>query len=281
MTEARRVAVVTGANRGIGLAIATGLAAHAMHVVLVCRRQEDGERAAATIRASTPSASCEVATADLSSRAGVGRLATMLVSRFPRIDVLANNAAVAIKRRTESVDGVEMTLAVNHLAPFALTLGVLASLGQGSRVITVSSQSQQRMNLVLDDLESRRRRYGGVRAYGETKLMNVLFTAELARLGAPRGITAFAMHPGVIATSLLLDYLPGFLRPAVRWYAGTPEDGADTAVWLATDPGVTSRSGNYFIARRPARPNPLGTDPALARSLWEVSERMTGVRWPS
>ncbi len=281
MTQVRHVAVVTGANRGIGQAIAAGLAAHGLQVVLVCRRREDGERAVAAIRAATPSASCEVETADLASLAGVARLAATLVRRHPRIDVLVNNAAVALKQRTESVDGIEMTLAVNHLAPFALTLGLLPSLGVGSRVINVSSESQQRMTIVLDDLDTKRRRYGGVRAYGETKLMNVLFTAELARRGASRGILSFAMHPGVIGTNLLLDYVPSFLRPLVRWYAGTPEDGADTAVWLATDPGVTRLHGGYFIDRRPARPNPRGADAALARSLWEASERMTGVRWPS
>ena len=279
MTGNRKIAVVTGANRGIGQAIAAGLAAHGMHVVLVCRRREDGERAIEAIRASTPGASCDVETADLSSRADVARLAETLVRRFPRIDVLVNNAAVAIKSRTESVDGIEMTLAVNHLAPFALALDILPSLGPGSRVINVSSESQQGMKIILDDLEAKRRPYGGVRAYGETKLMNVLFTQELARRGEPRGITTFVMHPGVIGTRLLLDYLPSFLRPLVRWYAKTPEDGADTAVWLATDPGVTSQSGGYFIKRRPARPNPLGTDPGLAKALWEASERMTGVRW--
>jgi NAD(P)-dependent dehydrogenase (short-subunit alcohol dehydrogenase family) len=276
------VAVVTGANRGIGKAAVEGLSRAGFHVVLVCRRSDDGEHAARDIMSRVPQITFDVVAADLSSRASVHALATTLLQRYPHVQVLVNNAAVALKRRTESVDGIEMTLAVNHLAAFALTLRLLESLKGGSRVVTVSSGSQRHRKIVLDDLDTKRRPYNGVRAYGETKLMNVLFTKELARRGAALGISAFAVHPGVIATNLLLDYLPlqPLLRPLVKRLSGTPEEGADTAVWLASAPGVIGESGGYFIKRRQAPPNPLALDASLARRLWDASERLTGVTWP-
>lgn len=288
MAEARLpVAVVTGANRGIGKAIVEGLAAAGGHVVLVCRRVEDGEAAARDIRSRHPQASLEVAPADLSSLESVRALASRLLARHPHIAILVNNAAVALKQRQESVDGIEMTLAVNHLAPFALTLLLLPALrrhGEApSRVVTVSSGSQHGQRIVLDDIQTRRRRYRGVRAYGETKLMNVLFTRELARRGRPLGIAAFCLHPGVIGTNLLLDYLPlqALLRPLFARFTGTPAEGADTAVWLATAPGCEERNGGFFVRRKPARPNPLADDQALAARLWESSEQLTGESWPA
>lgn len=282
----RAVAVVTGANRGIGKAIVEGLAQAGLHVVLVCRRQDDGDAAARDIAGRVAGASLEVATADLASLASVRALAAHLLQRHPRIEVLVNNAAVALKRREETADGIEKTLAVNHLAGFALTLLLQPALraagaASGARVVTVSSGSQHGQRVVLDDLQNRRRRYGGVRVYGETKLMNVLFTRELARRGREHGISAFSMHPGVIATNLLLDYLPlqAFLRPLVQRLARTPAEGADTGVWLATAPGLADASGGYFVRRTAARPNPLANDDTLARQLWEASEQLTGVRW--
>lgn len=284
---ARRVAVVTGANRGIGRALALGLARAGHHVVLACRRAADGEDAGRFIQAQVPAASLEVATVDLASLSSVRAFASALLESHPRIDVLVNNAAVALKRREDTVDGIEKTLAVNHLAPFALTVWLLPALRRagtsgGARVVTVSSGSQHNRRLDLGDLQNRRR-YAGVRAYGETKLMNVLFTRELARRGRAHGISAFSMHPGVIGTNLLLDYLPlqALLRPLVRRFSGTPEEGADTGVWLATHPGLEASSGGYFIRRAPARPNPLANDEALARALWEESARLTGADWPA
>ena len=281
------VAVVTGGNRGIGKAIVEGLAATGHHVVLVCRRADDGEDAARDMRGRLPQASLEVASADLSSRDAVRALAARLLARHPHIAILVNNAAVALKQRQESVDGIEMTLAVNHLAPFALTLLLLPALrGDGvvpSRVVTVSSGSQFGQKVVLDDLQTRRRRYAGVRAYGETKLMNVLFTRELARRGRPLGVAAFCLHPGIIGTNLLLDYLPlqPLLRPLVARFTATPAEGADTVVWLATAPGHEERNGGFFVRRKAVRANPLADDQALAARLWEASEQLTGVSWPA
>ena len=125
---------------------------------------------------------------------------------------------------------------------------------------------------MFDDLQTTRRRYSGVRAYGETKLMNVLFTRELARRMAGTGVTATCCHPGVIGTDGLLDYLPALLRPLVAAFAGTSAQGADTPSWLATSPEVEGQTGGYYIRRRLARPNRRAEDPELARRLWGETE---------
>jgi len=271
-----RIAIVTGANRGIGRAIAEGLARADFRTVLVCRRREDGERAMEGIASRTGNHALEVMTADFSSLAEVRRLGDEIMARFPAIQVLVNNAALAKKQREESADGIELTLAVNHVAAFELTRLLLPALTRGapSRVVTVSSAAQRRREIVLDDLQTLRRPYSGVRVYGETKLMNVLFTRELARRTAGTGVTATCCHPGVIGTDGLLNYLPALLRPLVAAFAGTPERGADTPVWLATSPVVQGETGGYYIRRRLARANPVADDPELARRFWEESEAL-------
>jgi len=271
-----RVAIVTGANRGIGRAIAEGMARADFRTVLVCRRREDGERAMEGIASRTGNHALEVMTADFSSLAEVRRLGDEIMARFPAIQVLVNNAALAKKQREESADGIELTLAVNHVAAFELTRLLLPALTRGapSRVVTVSSAAQRRREIVLDDLQTLRRPYSGVRVYGETKLMNVLFTRELARRTAGTGVTATCCHPGVIGTDGLLNYLPALLRPLVAAFAGTPERGADTPVWLATSPVVQGETGGYYIRRRLARANPVADDPELARRFWEESEAL-------
>jgi NAD(P)-dependent dehydrogenase (short-subunit alcohol dehydrogenase family) len=270
------VAVVTGANRGIGRAIAEGMARADFRTVLVCRRQEDGERAMEEIASRTGNHSLEVMTADFSSLAQVRRLGDEINARFPAIHVLVNNAAVARKRREESADGIELTLAVNHVAPFELTRRLLPALQRGapSRIVTVASAAQRRKSIVLDDLQNLRRRYGGVRVYGETKLMNVVFTRELARRIAGSGVTATCCHPGVIGTDGLLNYFPALLRPFVAVFTGTPERGADTPVWLATSAAVEGATGGYYIRRHLARPNPRADDADLARKFWAASEAL-------
>lgn len=271
-----RFAVVTGANRGIGRAIAEGMARADFRTVLVCRRREDGARAMEEIAARTGNHALQVMTADFSSLAEVRRLADEVLGGFPRLHVLVNNAGLARKQRMESAEGIELTLAVNHVAPFELTRRLLPALERGapSRVVTVASQAQRRKKLVLDDLQNVQRRYSGVRVYGETKLMNVLFTRELARRTAGTGVTATCCHPGVIATDGLLDYLPALLRPLVAAFAGTIEQGADTATWLAASPEVQGATSGYYIRRRLAKANPLADDPDLARRFWAESEAL-------
>ncbi|HEX5633525.1 MAG TPA: SDR family oxidoreductase [Gemmatimonadales bacterium] len=273
-----RTCVITGATRGIGRAAAEGIARTGMRVVLLTRRVADGEAVGHALTAATGNAAVEVVAAELASLADVRGAAETIRARHPRVHALVNNAAVALKRRQLSRDGIEMTVAVNHLAHFVLTLGLLDALRAAapSRVVNVSSEAHQRDRIDFRDLELERR-YGGVKAYGRSKLMNVLFSNELARRLDGTGVTVNAMHPGVIATGLLTDYLPTFLQPFVPRFAGTPEAGADTLVWMVTSPELEGVTGRYFIRRKPASPNPMALDREAARGLWRWSAERTGL----
>jgi NAD(P)-dependent dehydrogenase (short-subunit alcohol dehydrogenase family) len=273
-----RVAVVTGANRGIGRATAEGLARTGARVVLVTRRAADGEAAAHEIAAATGNQALEVCPADLAVQAQVSGVARAIADRHPAVHVLVNNAAVASKRRALSPDGIEMTVAVNHLAYVTLTLSLLDRLRAGapSRIVNVSSGAHLRERLEFDDLELSQA-YGGVKAYGRSKLMNVLFTFELARRLEGTGVTVNALHPGVIGTRLLVTYFPRLLQPIVARVTGTPTEGADTIVYLATSPELTGVTGKYFKHRAPSAVNPIAEDRAVAERLWEWSAHRVGL----
>jgi NAD(P)-dependent dehydrogenase (short-subunit alcohol dehydrogenase family) len=273
-----RVAVVTGANRGIGNATAEGLARTGARVVLVTRRGEDGDAAAHAIAAATGNQALEVCAADLAVQAQVREAARVIGRRHAAVHVLVNNAGLASKQRTLSPDGIEMTVAVNHLAYFTLTLSLLDRIKAGApaRIVNVSSGSHLRERLDFDDLENVKA-YGGVKAYGRSKLMNVLFTFELARRLEGTGVTVNAVHPGVIGTKLLVTYFPRVLRPIVARVTGTPREGADTVLYLATSPDVAGVTGRYFKHRAPSPVNPMAEDRSAAERLWEWSARRVGL----
>ncbi len=272
-----RVVAVTGANRGIGRATAEGLARYGARVVLVCRRKIDGDEAAHTIGALTGNTALEVVGGDLGERDAVRRAAEEILSCHPQLHVLINNAGIASRRRIVTADGRERTFAVNHLAYFELTLRLLPAIRAAApaRIICVSSESHQRATIDFGDLQNTRN-YGGVKAYGRSKLMNVLFTYELARRLAGTGVTANCMHPGVIATRILTDYMP-MLRPLAKVIGGKPEEGADTILWLASAPELAGVTGKYFINRREAASSLASHDMAVASRLWDESVLLTGL----
>jgi retinol dehydrogenase 12 len=273
MDLSSRVCVVTGATRGIGRATAEELGRAGATLVLVCRRQADGEEVASSIARTKAGPPPVVVEADLSSQKAVRAAADRIRSRFERLHVLINNAGLIRPRREVTVDGLEMQLAVNHLAPFLLTNLLLEPLRRGapSRVITVSSTTHQGAQIDFDDLQSERT-YEADEVYAVTKLMNLLFTFELARRLAGTGVTANALHPGAVATRLLADYMQ-----TTRVYGASPEQGADTVVYLAAAPEVEGRTGKYFTNRRETRSSPASYDEGLARRLWDVSARLTGI----
>jgi retinol dehydrogenase 14 len=276
-----RVCVVTGATRGIGRATAEGLAELGATLVLVCRRREDGERVASAIAQSgraprAPRAS--VVTAELSSQHSIREAADVIRDRHPRLHVLINNAGVIPPTRETTVDGLEMQFAVNHLAYFLLTNLLLDRLAAGapSRVVSVSSGTHQGGTIDFADLQSERR-YDPVRVYGRTKLANVLFTYELARRVRAAGITANCLHPGVVATGLLADYMrTPMVDGAIASTLGErPEQGSETSIYLAASPEVEGVTGRYFVGRKETRSSPASYDERLQRRLWEESERLT------
>lgn len=271
-----RVCLVTGATLGIGRATALGLARMGARVGIVGRSRERGEAVRAEIARDAGGSGAELFLADLASQAEVRRLAAEVRARFGRLDVLVSNAGVYTRRRTVTGDGIETQLAVNHLAPFLLT-GLLLDLLRESapaRVVVVSSEAHRGARVRWDDLQGERG-YNGLRAYANTKLMNILFVRELARRVAGTGVTANAVHPGVVATELLFGgWAPlRLLRPFIR----TPEQGAATSVWLASSPEVEGVTGRYFRDRREVVPSRAARDDEAARRLWRESEELTGV----
>lgn len=274
-----RVCIVTGATRGIGRATALGLAELGATLVLVCRRLEDGNEVAAEANAAGAPAA-EVVRADLSSQVSIRAAAADIAARHSRLHVLVNNAGVITRSRQVTVDGLEMQFAVNHLAYFLLTNLLLESLKRGapSRIVNVSSGSHQGGRIDFDALQSERR-YEPIRVYSMTKLANLLFTYELARRLGDSGVTVNAVHPGVIATRLLADYLdvPVVGGAIARTFGAKPEKGAETSVYLAASPEVAGVSGGYFVGRHESRSSPASYDEAAARRLWTVSAELTGL----
>jgi len=273
-----KTCVVTGASSGIGKAAAAALATMGARVVLVCRDAGRGEAARVEIAQRAASDSVDLLVADLSSQAEVRRLAGEIRGRYERIDVLLNNAGAVNVRRTTTVDGIETTLAVNHLAYFLLTdelLGVLRE-SAPSRVVNVSSAAHVRARLDFDDLQGEGR-YGGMRAYGQSKLANVLFTFELARRLAGTRVTANCLHPGVVATGFGHNTPGAFnvLLTLIRPFLLDAERGAETSIYVAASPEVAGVTGEYFAKCRPARTSPVARDEAVAERLWQVSEELT------
>ncbi|MEW5931169.1 MAG: SDR family oxidoreductase [Gemmatimonadota bacterium] len=273
---AGRTCVITGANAGIGRATALALARVGARVGMVSRSRERGEAARAEVVRGSGSGAVDLFVADLSVQAEVRGLAAEIRERYDRLDVLVNNAAIYTAKRALSPDGIELQLAVNHLAPFLLTRLLLDRLERSApaRVVTVSSEAHRTVRLEWDNLQGERR-YRGLRAYGAAKLANLLFTRELARRTAGTGVTANAAHPGVVGTELLFGGW-GPLRLLKRWLK-TPEEGARVIVRLASAPELEGITGRYFRAEGEIRPSAAALDDDAARRLWRVSEELTGL----
>jgi len=269
-----KICLVTGANSGIGKETALGLAKMGAHVIMHARSQERGQAALEEVRKESGSDTVDLMLCDLAVQAAVRGFAAEFLEKYPRLDVLINNAALIPKERSITPDGIEMQLAINHLAPFLLTNLLLERLKSSApaRIVTVSSSLHMQGKINFDDLQSEKSyKVAGWVPYNHTKLMNVLFTFELARRLAGTGLTANTLHPGVIRTGLQRS-TP--MSDMVTWAFRTPQDGAKTSLYLATSPEVANISGKYFEKSKVAKHNPLADDVALAQRLWEVSAEM-------
>jgi NAD(P)-dependent dehydrogenase (short-subunit alcohol dehydrogenase family) len=279
-----KICIVTGANSGIGKETALGLAQMGARVVMVCRNAEKGEAALDEIRRESGSSQVDLLIADMSSQASVRVLAEQIQRKYPRLDVLVNNAGGAALARTLSADGIEMTLATNHLGAALLTLLLLDLLKASapSRIVNVSSSEAQAARLDMNDLQFERRKYRAVAAYRQSKLLMNAFTFELARRLAGTGVTANCLHPGVVATNIwnpdLLPPLIGKLIVAVvKPFMLNSKQGAAVSLYLATSPEVAQVSGEYFVKSKPAKSNPLSRDPKLMAEVWQCTEKMTSL----
>ena len=295
-----RTALVTGANAGLGLQTATVLAAHGADVVLACRNLDKAGRAAGQIAAASPGASASLVRLDLSSQSGVRSAAEEIRARFPRLDLLINNAGVMDIPYQRTEDGFELTLATNHLGPFALTGLLLDWLAPGARIVTVSSIAHLGGVIDFDDLQAAKG-YDRERAYAQSKLANLLFTYELDRRLRAAGaqVAALGCHPGVVRTDLFANesrlqqfLLSPAMRPVNFWAVQSARMGALPELRAATDP--SAHGGEYYGPRRhglrrwfytgyPAvvESSARSHDEAGQARLWQVSERLTGVSYPA
>jgi len=272
--------VITGANSGVGFEAARRFAADGAHVVMVCRDADRGRAARDVIRQERPEARLVLEVADLSSLSSARALGDRLHG-LGRIDVLVNNAGVARMDLELTEDGFERTMATNHLGHFALTVRALDRLQEfGGRIINVSSEGHRRGDLKrasLGDIVRGRIGYNGFQAYCDSKLANVLFAFELDRRCAERGITAVAVHPGVLSTRIwnkdasLGLWFARLLKP----FMSKPGIGGDAVHRLVADPEVAELSGVYFKVREQVQAGEQAYDEALARELWELSEQLT------
>ncbi len=218
--------------------------------------------------------------ADLSSQQDIRQLAEGFKRRYQRLDVLVNNAGAIMFSRQESVDGIEMTLALNHLSYFLLTNLLLEPLKSGapSRIINVSSSAHHRAEIDFDDLQSLNR-YRGFRAYARSKLGNLLFTYELSRRLEGTGITVNALHPGLVATNLMANNggIGRLLKVLLSLKGISEEEGAQTSIYLATSPEAEGITGQYFVKQKAVPSSQASYDKSAAGRLWQASAELAGL----
>jgi NAD(P)-dependent dehydrogenase (short-subunit alcohol dehydrogenase family) len=280
-----KTVVVTGGNSGIGLETAAALAQMGARVVLTARSASRGQAAVQALAGRSSGARpVELVVFDLADLSSVRAGAAELLERCSRIDVLVNNAGLILTERSETVDGYESTLAINHLGPFLLTNLLLPRLIESapSRIVNVASTAHNaaRKGMPFDDLQSTGR-YAPMRVYGESKLANMLFTTELAARLAGQGVTANSLHPGTVRTGYGADGdAKGLLALGLkiaRPFFLSPEKGARTSVYLASSPEVAQTTGLYFAKCKPKKSRKQARDTAGARRLWTVSDQLVGL----
>ena len=275
-----KTCMITGASSGLGRAMALELAQMGASLVLVCRDRTRGENVMAEIRERTGNPAVSLMLADLSVQQSIRTLAADFLARGEPLHVLVNNAGVFNLKRSLTADGIETVFAVNHLSYFMLTLLLLDRIKQSApaRIVNVASNAHRWGSINFDDLGGARS-YRSSRIYGQSKLANILFTYELARRLEGTGVTVNCVHPGAVATGLGANNgaLAKLLMPVIGLFMRSPEQGAATQIFLAASPEVEGVSGKYFVDCKPAQSNQESYDTAVARRLWEVSARMTGV----
>jgi len=269
-----KTVIITGATSGIGEVAAIALAEQGARIVFIARDQARADATMAKLRKANAGADLVVYIADLSTLAEMKRVGAAL-AREPQIDVLVNNAGALFGKRRETVDGLEMTFAVNHMAYFVITNILLPQLKPGARIVTTASNAHRGAKLDFDDLQSAKD-YSGWGAYSRSKLCNILFNRELARR-TPAGVTANALHPGFVATRFG-DSADGVMRRLVSVAksvgAISPQEGAKTIIHLASSPQVVNITGEYFYECKIATPTKEARNDADAKRLWQVSARI-------
>ncbi len=277
-----KVVLVTGANSGLGKATALGLAKLGATAVMVCRSKERGETARKEIVAATGNQSVVLLLADLSSQQSIRQLAQDFKAKYQRLDVLINSAGGVFMSRSISTDGIEYSLAFNHLASFLLTnllLDVLKA-SAPARIVNVTTRLFPNTAINFDDLQFEKRRYGGFQAYTETKLANILFSYELARKLQNTGVTVNCVHPGIFKSNFGTQGMPPAMRvmnAISRPFMASAEQAAERVLYLATSPTLEGVSGKYVANKHEIQSPRQSHDENATRRLWQLSERLTGL----
>lgn len=277
------ICLITGGNAGIGKATATGLAKKGAAVIIVARNENKAKAAVEAIRKESGNEKVSYLLADLSSQKSIRNLAIEYKAKYDRLDVLINNAGVFYSDFQLTEDNVELQFAINHLAPFLLTNLLLDVLKKSapSRIITVSSRSHFRGKINFEDVNHSKNYEGYLKAYGQSKLANVLFTYELDRRLKGTGVTVNCLHPGVVNTSISLsnsNFTGKLFWLFSRPFMLTPEGGAKTSIYLASSPEVNGISGKYFDKCKAKRSSDISYDENVAGKLWRLSEEMVGLK---
>lgn len=275
------VAVVTGANSGMGKATSIALAKTGATVVMLCRSRLRGEEALQEVRTISGNNSVDMLICDLGSFDSIENCCSELKSKYKRLDVLVNNAGVILPGYYRTADGYELQFGVNHLGHFLLTNRLLELIisSAPARIINVASGAHKAGKIYFDDINLEKN-YTFWKAYGQSKLANVLFTYELAERLKGSGVTVNCLHPGAVASRMGINrdtgfgsFITGLLKPFFQ----TTEEGAATAIYLATSPEVEGVTGKYFYRKKAIQSSKASYDKELAKKLWDLSEELTGI----
>ena len=270
-----KLAIVTGANSGMGMATVEALSDEGARVIMLCRNEKRGREAFEKLM-EKKDRQIELMFCDLGDYSSIRLFVSQIKEKYDRIDILVNNAGFISLDRQETKEGLERQFGINHIGHFLLTTKLLDLMGEGSRIVVVASGAHKAGKIHFDDINLKHG-YNVVKAYSQSKLANVLFTKELSKRLKDRGITVNCCHPGAVATNMGVDRETGFgktITGLLRPFFQTPAEGARTAIFLATDESVKDITGEYFYSCKIAECSKRANDPELAKRLYEFSEEL-------
>ena len=272
-----KICIITGATSGIGKVTATHLAKEGVQLILPVRNIEKGEKIKKDINDATGNNNIRLMYCDLESLESVRNFAEAFKKEFSQLDLLINNAGVWFAKREVTIDGFEKNFAINHLAHFLLTMLLLDIIKKNSsaRIISVSSEAHRFTDMNFEDLQSEKS-FNSYKAYGQSKLANILFVKKLSEILKGTGVTVNCLHPGVVSTHLF-DKMGGFSKGMFGLMMITPEKGAETSIYLATSDEVKNITGEYFKKKKVVKSSSASTNKESADKLWELSRKLVGL----